>query len=115
MTSAWPRVQGLMSIKATVCSSSWTLSDGSSSATILQKMQSSAMARQATVLEPAGAPEEAVQQRAEHHHHAEHERVAERPAELGHVLEVHAVDAGDRRRHRDDRDDRRDAPHVGVL
>ena len=41
ITSAWPRVHGLMSMKATVCSSSSTRADGSSPATILQKMQSS--------------------------------------------------------------------------
>jgi hypothetical protein len=31
-------------MKASVCSSSWTISEGSSPATILQKMQSSGMA-----------------------------------------------------------------------
>ena len=33
-----------------------------------------------------------------HHHQQHRERVAEEPAELRHVLEVHAVDAGDQRR-----------------
>src|SRR5919106_4642933 len=110
MTSAWPRVHGLMSMNATVCSSSWTVSDGSSPATILQKMQSSAMA--VRLLQPAGAPEEAIEQRAERQHHGEHERVAEAPAQLRHVLEVHAVDAGQHGGDGDDRDDGRDAPHV---
>ena len=45
-TSAWPRVHGLRSMNAMVWSSSWTTSAGSSPATILQKMQSSGMARQ---------------------------------------------------------------------
>ena len=47
ITSAWPRVQGLMSMNAIVCSSSWTISAGSSPATILQKMQSSRHGRAA--------------------------------------------------------------------
>ena len=40
ITSAWPAVAGLMSMKATVCSSESTISAGSSPATIAQKMQS---------------------------------------------------------------------------
>ena len=40
ITSAWPRVAGLMSMKATVCSSESTISAGASPATIAQKMQS---------------------------------------------------------------------------
>src|SRR3954447_17071516 len=43
MTSACPRVHGLMSMKASVRSSSSIFVEGSSPATILQKMQSSAM------------------------------------------------------------------------
>src|SRR3954452_16796986 len=45
ITSAWPRVHGLMSMKASVRSSSSIFVAGSSPATILQKMQSSAMSR----------------------------------------------------------------------
>ena len=45
ITSAWPRVHGLMSMNDTVCSSWSTTSAGSSPATILQKMQSSATSR----------------------------------------------------------------------
>src|ERR671922_2482062 len=115
MTSAWPRVHGLMSMKATVCSSSWTLSEGSSPATILQKMQSSAMAGQATRLEPARAPEEAVEHGAQRQHHGEHEWIAEAPAELRHVLEVHAVDAGQHGGNGEDGDDRGNAPDVVIL
>src|SRR4051794_3379044 len=48
MTSACPQVAGLMSMKASVCSSSSTLMAGTSPATILQKMQSSAMRPEAT-------------------------------------------------------------------
>src|SRR4051794_39564374 len=45
MQSRWPRVAGLMSMKAIVRSSSWTLVAGISPATILQNRQSgSAMA-----------------------------------------------------------------------
>src|SRR5215212_5647296 len=43
-TSTWPRVAGLMSMKATVRSSSATFVPGSSPATILQKMQSGSVA-----------------------------------------------------------------------
>ena len=54
----------------------------------------------------------------EHDHHAEHarerERIAERPVELGHVLEVHAVDAGDQRRAEEDGAPRRDLLHDVV-
>src|SRR5436189_5490324 len=39
-TSAWPRVAGLMSMKATVCSSEPTICAGTSPATIPQKRQS---------------------------------------------------------------------------
>src|SRR3954449_8912874 len=45
ITSACPRVHGLMSMKASVRSSSSIFVAGSSPATILQKMQSSAIAR----------------------------------------------------------------------
>ena len=44
MTSAWPRVAGLMSMNAMVRSSSSTIVAGSSPATILQKMQSGSRA-----------------------------------------------------------------------
>ena len=42
-TSAWPRVAGAMSRKATVRSSSSTILEGSSPARILQKMQSGSL------------------------------------------------------------------------
>ena len=45
----------------------------------------------------------------------QHRRIAPRLMQLGHVLEVHPVDAGDRRRHRRDRHPRRDLAHVDVL
>ena len=48
-------------------------------------------------------------------HQQQRQRVAERPAQLGHVVEVHAVDPGDRRRDRRDRHPGRDPPHVRVL
>ena len=41
--------------------------------------------------------------------------VAEVPVQLGHVLEVHAVDAGDQRRRRRPADPGRDLAHVVVL
>src|SRR3712207_7928430 len=47
-------------------------------------------------------------------HEQQRERVAQHPAELGHVLEVHAVDAGDQRRGGDEADGGRDLPHVVV-
>src|SRR3954447_18751614 len=52
ITSAWPRVHGLMSMKASVRSSSSIFVAGSSPATILQKMQSSAMRRRRLFRQP---------------------------------------------------------------
>src|SRR5688572_6584552 len=98
MTRACPRVHGLMSMNAIVCSSSWTISEGISPAAILQKMQSSGMAAQPTGLQPAGPLEAPVEEAADAGHQEQHGRVAERPAQLRHVVEVHAVDAGDRGR-----------------
>jgi putative transposase len=66
-------------------------------------------------LEPAVAAEGAVQHRAGRGHHRQGQRVAEGPGQLGHVLEVHAVDAGDHRWHGHDRHPGRDPAHVGVL
>src|SRR5215468_3552471 len=66
-------------------------------------------------LEPAGLAECTVEPSADQCHHAEHERVSEGPPQLGHVLEVHAVDAGDRSRYGRDRDPRGNAAHVVVL
>ncbi len=48
-------------------------------------------------------------------HHAEDGGVAPRLVELGHVLEVHAVDRRDGRRHRGDRHPGGDLAHVLVL
>ena len=48
ITSAWPRVAGLMSMITIARSSSWIRIEGSSPATIRQKMQSSIGARDAT-------------------------------------------------------------------
>src|SRR3954453_14902795 len=116
ITSAWPRVHGLMSMNEMVCSSSATFSAGSSPAAILQKMQSSS-AKAGTLkgLQPAGPAQTPVKHRAQKHHHEEHRRVPEAPRQLRYVLEVHAVDRGDRRGHGGDRDPGRDLAHVLVL
>src|SRR5919204_2517714 len=113
ITSAWPLVQGLMSMKAMVSSSSWTTSAGSSPAAILQKMQSSGTG--AGSLQPPGLAEPPIEEDADASHQQQRQRVADRPAELRHVLEVHAVDAGDHRRNRCDRHPGGDLAHVLVL
>jgi rhomboid protease GluP len=51
---------------------------------------------------PARFLEAPVERGARRHHDRHHRRIAERRFELGHELEVHAVDAGDRRRDRED-------------
>src|SRR5690606_38645098 len=66
-------------------------------------------------LEPAGLLEPAPQHEADTEHQGQHERVPGGPAELGHVVEVHAVDPGDQRVGTADRDPRRDLAHVLVL
>src|SRR5215210_8177977 len=105
-----------MSMKAIVCSSSWTISAGSSPATILQKRQSPVSSGIAgSSLQPADALEVAVQRGADDRHRQKRGGVAELPAELRHVVEVHPVDAGYRGGHGDDRDPGGDAPHVLVL
>src|SRR5215210_78418 len=132
ITSAWPRVHGLMSMNDTVCSSWSTISAGSSPVAILQKMQSSAtrrfipprascprpdadgtsVSRLSKPADPFEVPPEA---EADQGHDQQHARVPEVPAELRHVVEVHPVDPGDHRRHRDDRDPGRYPAHVLVL
>ena len=49
------------------------------------------------------------------HHEQQRERVAQRPAQLGHQVEVHAVDRRDERRREEDRRPRRDALDLLVL
>ena len=63
-------------------------------------------------LQPTLALEVDPRQHGRHHHQAERPGVAPRPLQLGHVLEVHAVDGADQRRrhqrhrqHREDLDD----------
>src|SRR3954447_16955836 len=114
ITSEWPRVHGLMSMNASVLSSSSILCEGISPATILQKRQSGSFIEGGR-LQPVDAPEEAVEREAQDEHHRNRRRVAEAPVELGHVAEVHAVDAGDQRRNGDDRGPRGDLAHLLVL
>src|SRR3546814_3419415 len=54
-------------------------------------------------LQPADALEAPVEQAADAGHQAKREGVAEPPVQFGHVQEIHAVDAGDRGRHGEDR------------
>src|SRR5215213_11571326 len=93
ITSEWPRVHGLMSMKASVWSSSSILCDGISPSTILQKMQSGSVIS-GWRLQPVDALEVAVEAGREREHHGDRQRIAVVPPELRHVLEVHAVDAG---------------------
>ncbi len=57
-------------------------------------------ARGTSALQPFPAFEDRVQREGGRRHHAERERVPAPPRQLGHVHEVHAVDAGDERRAR---------------
>src|SRR3954466_13675108 len=91
ITSACPRVHGLMSMKASVLSSSSILCDGISPATILQKMQSGSLIEGGR-LQPLDVLEVAPERRAERDHDQHRDRVAVVPLQLRHVLEVHAVD-----------------------
>src|SRR6185312_8894637 len=54
-------------------------------------------------LEPAVPAEAPVKNDAEHEHDTKDRWIAEFESELWHILEVHAVDAGERRRHGEDR------------
>src|SRR3954464_330527 len=88
MTRAWPRVHGLMSMKAIVLSSSSILCAGISPATILQKRQSgSAIGAEPSDLEPIDAAEELVQHDCSHEHRRDRTEVSVVPAQLGHVAE----------------------------
>src|SRR4051795_1546506 len=99
MTSEWPRVHGLMSMKESVLSSSSILCDGISPLTILQKMQSGSFMRECR-LQPLDAAEIAPEPDRDQEHRDHGGRIAEVVAQLRHVAEVHAVDARDQRRHR---------------
>src|SRR6476660_959587 len=95
MTSAWPLVHGLMSMKASVLSSSSILCEGISPATILQKMQSGSVVMKLRRLQPVDAAEVAVQGAAQQEHQQDRGWIADAPVQLRHVPEVHAVDACD--------------------
>src|SRR3954467_10848090 len=97
ITSAWPRVHGLMSMKASVLSSSSILCDGISPATILQKRQSGSLIEVGR-LQPLDAAEVQVEAERDQDHQPDGARIANPPVQLRHVLEVHAVDAGYQRR-----------------
>src|SRR5688572_9396253 len=58
--------------------------------------------RRLTSLQPADAPEPPEQACAYQQDRADYAKIAVLPLQFRHVLEVHAVDAGDRCRHRDD-------------
>src|SRR3712207_6985807 len=61
--------------------------------------------------EPPVAPEQAVQHQADRDDEADHDEVAVPPPQLGHVLEVHPVDA----RHRRDRKSTRlNSSHANI-
>src|SRR4051812_31842013 len=68
-TSRWPRVAGLMSMKATVRSSSSTLVAGTSPATILQNRQSGSLAtrRASLIRSPRMGPDRALMEQAVRH------------------------------------------------
>src|SRR3954464_12127093 len=102
ITSTWPRVHGLMSMKASVLSSSSILCDGISPATILQKRQSGSLIEVGR-LQPLDVAEVEEEADRDQDHEPDGARVADAPVQLGHVTEVHAVDAGDQGRHGQDR------------
>src|SRR3954465_4222687 len=114
ITSEWPRVHGLMSMKESVLSSSSILCDGISPLTILQKMQSGSLISECR-LQPLDAPEIAPEPHCDEEHREHGPRVAVVEAQLGHVAEVHAVDSGDQRRHGQDRGPCGDGAHLLVL
>src|SRR4051812_16656379 len=65
--------------------------------------------------DPAAALEDQIEHEADEHHERDRHRVSETPAELGHVLEVHAVDRADQRRSEQDRRPGGDLLHLLVL
>src|SRR4051812_9143585 len=65
--------------------------------------------------DPAPALEDQIEHQADEHHEPDRHRVSEAPAELGHVLEVHAVDRADQRRSEQDRRPGGDLLHLLVL
>src|SRR5687767_14081872 len=64
---------------------------------------------------PAAALETGVEDDADRDDHANDNEIAVARAELGHMLEVHAVDAGDGGRHGKDRRPGRQLPGDGAL
>src|ERR671921_1414652 len=66
-------------------------------------------------LEPPTALEYQVQREGDHKHQRQRERVAERPVQLGHAVEVHPVDRADERRGEQDRRPGADLLHLLVL
>src|SRR6516164_11608265 len=66
-------------------------------------------------LEPLGPSEAEVQDQAGGAHYGDYHGVAPLPLQLRHELEVHAIDAGNHRRHRDDTGPGRYLSHVVVL
>src|SRR4051812_48512052 len=65
--------------------------------------------------EPPGPLEAPVEVEADREDDPQHERIAEGPAELGHVLEVHPVDPSEHGRDGGNRDPGGDFSHVFVL
>src|SRR3954469_21529732 len=102
ITSECPRVHGLMSMKDSVLSSSSILCEGISPLTILQKMQSGSL-MSVCRLQPVDVAEVDVKRHRDREHQGDCAGIAHAPRELGHVAEVHSVDAGDQRRDGEDR------------
>jgi hypothetical protein len=72
-------------------------------------------ASRASFLQPPASPESPVQRTADEDHHGHHDRVPPALRQLGHVLEVHAVDSGDHRGDGGDGHPGGDLAHVLVL
>ena len=96
-TSAWPRVAGLMSMKATVCSSESTICAGTSPATIPQKRQSLAIGARQPISaagpiarEPRGRARPPRRGSATSPANTRRLDLAEQPAELGARLDARA-------------------------
>src|SRR3954470_8310265 len=92
ITSEWPRVHGLMSMKESVLSSSSILCDGISPLTILQKRQSGSLMSECR-LQPLDAAEVGPEPERDQEHRQHCSRIAVVEVQLWHVAEVHPVDA----------------------
>ena len=74
-----------------------------------------ALFRSVALLKPVQAAEVAVEKHADHDDHRDDDEIAVARVKLRHVVEIHAVDSGDRGRHRQDRRPGRQLPRDRSL